>query len=140
MDAKEIAYTLKTHIESFLRNLPFHFVWEIPVGSKSSRANRLLGMTTGIVAATVSDIEIHHPDVFFSHTVMPSAVKKKAGNKKNTSKEEIMDKVITKYGTLKNGKYKIGKLSFGKGKFEHVADSIILSEIIAEELNAHNST
>jgi len=102
------------------KNTTIIFAFELPIGSKSHRAARTLGITTGVLASLKQEAETKGIRV---EVIKPSEVKAILG-KKDASKTEIMDYIRTKYDiTMKS-----------VGKFEHVADSAVMMEVVLERL------
>lgn len=97
-------------------------VWafEVPMGSKSARANRLLGMATGVLG-TCGTI-LASEELATIYEIKPSEVKNKVG-KRDASKEDIIKYVA-----------KFGKFDYPKSKMEHIADSIVIAEVAALKL------
>ena len=86
-------------------------VIELPTGgSQGARANRTMGMITGVIVTyvTIKDIPVEY--------VTPNDVKIAITGKKTANKDEIMNKVRKILG-----KYDLPKTKVG---FEHVADSV----------------
>lgn len=86
-------YAKAMDIASKLRDLiatinPGTVVFEIPMGSRSARANRLLGMVTGILSAVISEAGIRQ------EIVTPREVKMLFGNN-DTTKQDIIDWAYT---------------------------------------------
>lgn len=114
-------------------NIPssVELIWafEIPVGSQSARAARLLGMTTGIIAGAITELKKYREE--FSPTikltvriVKPSEVKNKVGNRKAT-KHDIMNYINKKYNNIGS--------DYPNSKFEHIADAIVIAEVALDQ-------
>jgi len=78
-------------------------LFEMPLGSQSSRASRLLGMATGIMAGLVKDLKYDY--------VMPMELKKCLCL---SDQRDISERMISMYGLI------VAK----KSELEHIADSM----------------
>lgn len=114
----------------------YDLIWtfEIPIGSQSARAARLLGMSTGVLSSAISELKRYNSEFYCRpitvKVVKPSELKAHVGNKKAT-KKDIMSYV--------NKKYKNIQADYPENKFEHIADSIVMAEIITKKLKDNNN-
>lgn len=94
----------------FAKHDPVAAVAELPTaGAKGARANRGMGIATGMIGAVAESIGI--PFVW----VMPVDSKKLLCGKKNASKDEMMDTIIGMFPDVGWPK--------AKNRLEHVADA-----------------
>ena len=88
---------------------------ELPVGSQSSRAQTSYGICLGLLAA------ISKPMI----QLTPTDIKLHAGNKKDTSKAEIIEWAVSKQPNAPWLKKKVKGVESLVGKNEHLADSVV---------------
>lgn len=130
-DSLELAKELNNVIDQAVTIAePEALIWafEIPIGSQSARAARLLGMATGVIAGTIQEIKRYYMEYGVGsiqiRTVKPSEVKAKVGNKKAT-KHDIMKYVNDNHNNI--------GASYPNYKFEHIADAIVIGEIALQK-------
>lgn len=118
------------------------FGFEVQGGSQDARACTTLGIAKGITAAIenyLMDEAIIGEEAKDVCEVMPNDVKKLVTGGRKAGKEEIIEYVTKNFDINKNikgnrTKYIIGHNQYTKGEFEHVADSLVISQIIANVL------
>lgn len=127
--AIDIFKGIEDYIEKEINSNPekeITIVSELPQGSRSARANRLLGITSGVLASLEASISKKYKNTKWIK-VSPSKIKKLLG--KDTSKNSVISNVVKRYGinltSQKKPKYIVKGKKYNKGQFEHIADSIL---------------
>lgn len=116
---------------------------EVQGGSQSARAAACLGMAKGILAATINNFELIPSNNLHYYEFTPNEVKKKVGGKKGATKDDIITWAINNYNQIefnseRRRSYIINinneKYSYAKSSFEHIADSMVITKLIIDEL------
>lgn len=109
---------------------------EVQSGSKSARSAACLGMAKGILASIINKSEsINHNISIYQFT--PNELKRKVG-KGEITKDHIIEWVLSKYFQIsskddkKNTTYKLNNTLYAKNSFEHIADSLVITQLIID--------
>lgn len=116
---------------------------EVQGGSQSARAAACLGMAKGILAATINNFELIPSNNLYHYEFTQNEIKKKVGGKKGATKDDIITWAINNYNQIefnseRRKSYIINinneKYSYAKSSFEHIADSMVITKLIIDEL------
>jgi hypothetical protein len=95
-------------------------------------------MAKGILAATIINFN-NLPNSYLTAAVTPNEVKKQVTGHIKTTKDEIMTYVVNDYKICTRTKgnrisYCINNDTYSKGEFEHIADSLVATNIVIKNL------